>query len=1170
MTQRIRVFISSPGDVQTERLRASLVIDKLAQDYRRFFAIEAYLWEHEPMLSAAHFQDAIEPPSAFDIVVLILWSRLGTPLPQATSLREYRGADGRAPVTGTEWEYEDALRAALERGLPDLMVFRSTSKAPIDTQDPAARAQAIAQLTALDTFWRVHFTDGGSFRYAFDNYESLEQFAARLEEALRKVIERRIKSRAGAPPSSEPVWLGDPFRGLEAYEFEHSPIFFGRDAQIAKAIEQLARRAQGGTAFLLVSGASGSGKSSLVKAAVVPRLMKPQRVSGAAFARRACARAGAGGADPFLGLAKALTEEAHGEGVGLPELLAPGQDAAALAAHLRDAKGDPGYTFGGALGRLTESLRKEGRILGYETAKLVLVIDQLEELFTVAAITPEVRRAFVGLLGGLARSGHVWVIATLRADFWPLVAEMPELVALAEGDGRLDLAPPSLAEQAEIIRKPAAAAGLNFEVHSHAGVGLDATLAEHAAAAPGVLPLLSFTLDELYRDARRRGEDVLTYASYEALGGLQGAIAKRAEEVAAALPPAAQAALPSVLRALATTSNLSDAIAVSRSAALAEFPAGSPARQLVDAMIAARLLIAEGGDAAPTVRLAHEALIARWRRAADQLASDRRDLETRALAEEQFNRWRNAGRSTSRLLRNPDLANAVDLNARWGDELAPPLRDYIRQSSRRARLGQTLVTVAAALFFLVAAGAVWEWRVADRQQRRAEHAIALSTETANGLVVDFAQQFRRVAGVPVDTIRDVLQRARDLQDQLVASGEQGDALRLSQAGALEEMAHTLLHVGATDEALGVAQKARDIAADLAARPEADASVRRALAGAQVEIGDALKGRGEIDGALRSYRDSLTVLQNLSKASPNDLTLRRLAASSFDRVGDALSLQDDFVDALAAFNSSRDIRRALAEADKSTQSTSDLAWSETNIGDALRGEGEYDFALLHYRTSLTLRRSLSDAEPRNGQWSRDVALSLARIGETQDRLGYIDDATAAYAESLQIRKRLADADEDNVELAGDLAAADADLGEAYAEKGRYLESLSTLADAIAILTRLSSADKVNALWRQKLAIADENLGDVLTEQNRTDEARADYRAAAALLETLTKADPTANGWSADYAVVLCKAAVAGDAPSANFSRALALFDALDRKGALPSEDKRWVDKAKTGLAAPGGD
>ena len=658
MTQRIRVFISSPGDVQLERLRASLVIDKLAQDYRRFFAVEAYLWEHEPMLSAAHFQDVIEPPSAFDIVILILWSRLGTPLPAATALREYRGADGRAPVTGTEWEYEDALRAAQQRGLPDLMVFRNTSKAQIDTQNPQARAEAIAQLTALDTFWRLHFADGGAFRYAFENYDSLEQFAARLEEALRKVIERRVKSRAGAPPNGEPVWLGDPFRGLEPYEFEHAPIFFGRDAQIAKAIEQLVRRAESGTAFLLVSGASGSGKSSLVRAAVAPRLMKPQRVSGAAFVRRATMRAGAGGADPFLALAKALTEEANGEGIGLPELLAPGQDAAALAAHLREARGDPGYAFGGALGRLTETLRKQGRILGYEAAKLVLTIDQLEELFTVAAITAEVRRAFVGLLGGLARSGHVWVIATLRADFWPLAAELPELVALAEGEGRLDLSPPSLAEQAEIIRKPAAAAGLSFEVHPRSGVGLDATLAEHAAAAPGVLPLLSFTLDELYRDARRRGDDVLTYASYDALGGLQGAIAKRAEEVTAGLPPPAQAALPRVLRALATTSAVSDAIAVSRAAPLADFPAGSPARQLVDAMIAARLLIAEAGDATPTVRLAHEALIAGWRRAADQLASDRRDLETRALTEDHFNRWRNEGRSGRRLLRNPDLANA--------------------------------------------------------------------------------------------------------------------------------------------------------------------------------------------------------------------------------------------------------------------------------------------------------------------------------------------------------------------------------------------------------------------------------------------------------------------------------------------------------------------------------
>ena len=88
MPQRLRIFISSPGDVPDERLRADLVIDKLAQDYSRFFAIDGYRWEHEPMLASGHFQDAIEPPSGCDIVVLVVYSRLGTSLPERSAVRE--------------------------------------------------------------------------------------------------------------------------------------------------------------------------------------------------------------------------------------------------------------------------------------------------------------------------------------------------------------------------------------------------------------------------------------------------------------------------------------------------------------------------------------------------------------------------------------------------------------------------------------------------------------------------------------------------------------------------------------------------------------------------------------------------------------------------------------------------------------------------------------------------------------------------------------------------------------------------------------------------------------------------------------------------------------------------------------------------------------------------
>jgi hypothetical protein len=146
---------------------------------------------------------------------------------------------------------------------------------------------------------------------------------------------------------------------------------------------------------------------------------------------------------------------------------------------------------------------------------------------------------------------------------------------------------------------------------------------------------------------------------------------------------------------------------------------GSPARILVDAFVSARLLVAGGeSGAASTVRLAHEALIGRWQRARDQLDADRRDLETRTMVEREFVRWEQA-RGRVRwllLLRNPDLANAIDLAKRWGDEFDVAMREFISKSSRRARVAQTLTAAAAVLFALVARAAFYAERFAEQQQ----------------------------------------------------------------------------------------------------------------------------------------------------------------------------------------------------------------------------------------------------------------------------------------------------------------------------------------------------------------------------------------------------------------------------------------------------------------------
>jgi hypothetical protein len=153
VTKQLRIFLSSPGDVKAAREIAALTIERLAQDYARFFIIEPYLWEYEAMVASGHFQDSIDPPSAFDIVVLIVWSRLGTPLPERTQLRDYRGIDGRSPVTGTEWEFEEALQAAKESGAPEILVYRSRQRANVDSWDAEARRRDFEQLEALDRFW---------------------------------------------------------------------------------------------------------------------------------------------------------------------------------------------------------------------------------------------------------------------------------------------------------------------------------------------------------------------------------------------------------------------------------------------------------------------------------------------------------------------------------------------------------------------------------------------------------------------------------------------------------------------------------------------------------------------------------------------------------------------------------------------------------------------------------------------------------------------------------------------------------------------------------------------------------------------------------------------------------------------------------------------------------
>jgi hypothetical protein len=124
--KQVQIFISSPSDVRPERLIAQRLIERLDREFCYHYRVKAILWEREPLIATEHFQASITPPRETDIVVVILWSRLGVPLP----IEKYSGAIIGRSVTGTEWEFEDAVASYRDRTLPDLLLYRKRAQIP--------------------------------------------------------------------------------------------------------------------------------------------------------------------------------------------------------------------------------------------------------------------------------------------------------------------------------------------------------------------------------------------------------------------------------------------------------------------------------------------------------------------------------------------------------------------------------------------------------------------------------------------------------------------------------------------------------------------------------------------------------------------------------------------------------------------------------------------------------------------------------------------------------------------------------------------------------------------------------------------------------------------------------------------------------------------------------
>lgn len=541
---------------------------------------------------------------------------------------------------------------------------------------------------------------------------------------------------AGLDPQDSFDWDGSrpPYPGLMSFDVGDAAVYFGRDDEIRDGLDSLLRMRQFGRhRLLMVLGASGSGKSSFVRAGLLPRLQRdrerwlivpPLRPLNRPLQELA------------LVLARAFAEygidrgwrEIH-EAIGTPDTA--GQALADIATDLRAAASQP-------------------------QAAVLLVVDQFEELF--APREAAAADTFFKLLTQIqqdAGSG-VLTIGTMRSDSLTELQTRPQLASL-EFDA-MHLGSISVEAFARVIEGPAEVAGLRLEP------GLTRALVDDTDN-PDALPLLAFTLRELYD--RHASDGLLTLEEYRnGLGTLESAVARTADAVLASQPlnEADEKALRAAFLSLVRVND--EGRYARQIARWSDLPAS--VHDWLERFVDVRLLVSRADKGERVLEVAHETLFRSWARYGDWLSEEREFLLWRKRLGASLSEWERTGRDDGALLRGAILGEA----SRWLElaphKLTPSEQDYIRagldrQAKEEERWKELFEEADRQRRAAVQAEHRATEALADARARElvlyAEATIETDPQLSLLLGIEAAEHARRTDGAALPSVMSLLQRA---------------------------------------------------------------------------------------------------------------------------------------------------------------------------------------------------------------------------------------------------------------------------------------------------------------------------------------------------------------------------------------------------------------------------
>ncbi|RQP21910.1 nSTAND1 domain-containing NTPase [Piscinibacter terrae] len=893
--------------------------------------------------------------------------------------------------------------------------------------------------------------------------------APRCIETIRKqgyrlVAPIRVLSEQG-PRSLQGGWRDrSPFRGLESFGVEHSAVFFGRDDAVAELHARLAAQWQRGHPLVVLLGPSGSGKTSLVQAGLLPALLLPRALPDAAGQvplLRACTAgsmelAAVGDMGPWSALAGALLDW---DGDGVP--LLAGYSIESLARALRE---QPEEVL-----RLLRVGLIACRMMGPDdipVAPPLLVLDRLEALFQSAAQADA--SAFIDCIGCLVRSRLLLVLAVCRNDFYPSLAAHPALMVDKACGAHMDLAPPGADALAQMIRLPARAAGLVYGTDASGLRRLDDRLCDEALHARDALPMLQYTLQALYLD-RAPGNE-LSWASYDALGGLEGAIGQRAEAVLAALPSARQAAFTHLLPRLVGLTT-EDATPTSCWVAAASI-ANDDERAVLHSLVEARLLVADQSGGAAGFRVAHEALLRRWPRVTAWVAQHRTTLVARGELMPWVRRWVDGGRASALLLpRGTLLWQSVEAVAEaphlfGGDEQQFVARSHARLK-RQVQWRWAVSAGALALALIAASAALRSAHLA----RVASERESQSRRLASFMLGDLADQLRPIGKL------DLLGRIGEQGLQLLSPRDVNDetaADTLQRAKALVVIGEVNSSRGKSrpDIASPALKRARDLLAPLEQASDLDAAdFYKTLGASDFWLGQMAFDAGRLDEAAQQMARYREACERWLAARPRDPQARTELSFALGSLGSIELRRGAWGAASRWFQSSLAIKLAvLAEHPDDADAQDAVASARTWAGLLAYIQGEPSKALALFDAARAVQVSLAAQRPNESVRQRDLGTLEVRRAEALQALGRPADALQAWHQSVAWLARATGNDPKNLRWQAERLHAESGLLQARGRAGEAIDSASqSLRHRLSDRADLKTAHE--QLWRQALLRVD---------------------------------------------------------------------------------------------------